>query len=182
MHPVFQTRFGGPEKPDAEQGNCFAACLASILERPIEDVDVPFDGKAVWLPAFQNRLNALGLNLTIVLLPPELWKSLGGAYYIAAGKSPRGDWLHAVVYRNNKLAHDPVKDGRGLAGPVEDLTVLVWNAKGKGRSANMSGSIPTTIYLPVTKRICTIETKQFQMALRGGQMTSDIRTFVGDNE
>ncbi len=34
MTPVYQTRSGAPD------GNCFAACVASILERKIEEVDV----------------------------------------------------------------------------------------------------------------------------------------------
>ena len=34
MTPVFQTRSGAPN------GNCFAACIASVLNRKLEDVDV----------------------------------------------------------------------------------------------------------------------------------------------
>ncbi|KKL84801.1 hypothetical protein LCGC14_1961060, partial [marine sediment metagenome] len=43
MKPIYQTRFAGPDAPVAEQGNCFAACLASILECSLEEVDVLFD-------------------------------------------------------------------------------------------------------------------------------------------
>src|SRR5262249_6019235 len=34
MTPVYQTRFGPPN------GNCFAACVATLLDRPLEAVDV----------------------------------------------------------------------------------------------------------------------------------------------
>ena len=34
MTPVYQTKHGPPD------GNCFAACVASLLDRNIEDVDV----------------------------------------------------------------------------------------------------------------------------------------------
>jgi hypothetical protein len=38
MKPIYQTRFGGSEAPGEEQGNCFAACLASVFECALEDV------------------------------------------------------------------------------------------------------------------------------------------------
>ena len=34
MTPVYQTRHGSPD------GNCIAACVTTILDKPIEDVDV----------------------------------------------------------------------------------------------------------------------------------------------
>lgn len=36
---VHQTRRGGPDLPPEERGNCFAACLATILEIPMEEVE-----------------------------------------------------------------------------------------------------------------------------------------------
>jgi hypothetical protein len=38
MIPVEQTRFGGPEHPFEERGNCFGACLASLLEVGLEEL------------------------------------------------------------------------------------------------------------------------------------------------
>lgn len=44
MIPVEQTRFGGPDHPAEERGNCFVACLASVLELPLSDLpDVAAD-------------------------------------------------------------------------------------------------------------------------------------------
>lgn len=41
MKPVMQTKRGGSGAPPEERGDCLAACLASLLEVPIEDVPVP---------------------------------------------------------------------------------------------------------------------------------------------
>jgi hypothetical protein len=37
MTPVYQTKFG-------KKGNCFAACIASILERELDDCDIDMEG------------------------------------------------------------------------------------------------------------------------------------------
>lgn len=136
MIPVFQTRFGGIDAPYDEQGNCLAACIASILHCRIEDVDAHPKDNAPWLSAFQNKLRPL--NYQLIILQPECAKALlSDTYYIASGLSPRGNWHHSVVYQNEKLMHDPVPDGvglvngksvKGLSGPVTDVMVLVWKS------------------------------------------------------
>ena|ERR1043166_8900360 len=55
MTPVYQTRTGAPN------GNCFAACVASLLDRRIEDVDVDVascgNSLHVLLTKIQQRAN-----------------------------------------------------------------------------------------------------------------------------
>jgi len=131
MKPIYQTRFAGPDAPVAEQGNCFAACLASILECSLEEVDVLFDesGSEYWLDVFQKRLSDRGFPYKMLMMAPTNWTvhHLRGVPYIAGGPSPRGDWLHSCVYLNGELLHDPVRDGGGLVnGEVRDIVVLVW--------------------------------------------------------
>ena len=130
MKPVLQSRFGGPDKPGAEQGNCYAAALASILELPLEKLDIPIDdawSDAEWDKAFTKHVESLGLGLTLVNMPASTALWLHGIYYLATGQSYHGDWAHCVVYRNGKLVHDPNPTGKGLDGPVKLVTVLVWN-------------------------------------------------------
>lgn len=45
---VHQTRFGGPDKPPEERGNCFGACLATILEVPIEELPAVAADESGW--------------------------------------------------------------------------------------------------------------------------------------
>lgn len=45
MKPVDQTTFGFPG------GNCFSACIASLLEMPLDDV--PYFMHGDWYDAFQ---------------------------------------------------------------------------------------------------------------------------------
>ncbi len=128
---IEQTRFGGPRAPIAERGNCFAACLASILGCELGEVDVPFDdGEEYWLDAFQRRLVAAKLPYRLLMLKPTdelLGFYLRDALYIAGGPSPRGDYLHSCVHREGALIHDPFPGGAGLkGGQVDDIVVLIW--------------------------------------------------------
>jgi len=117
MRPVLQTKFG-------VDGNCFSACVATILGVGLADVpNDPGTGRRVW----RDYLDRFGLGMLTVQLgagwPPE------GAYCIAGGKSARG-LPHAVVWffepdGAGKMVFDPHPDSTGLVGPPEDLTFFV---------------------------------------------------------
>lgn len=95
-----------------QNGNCLAACFASLLEIPLWMVP-PFDqmfGRGDWNIRIDQWLEVLGyerewLDGHQVDLLPE--------FYIATGKSLRGV-RHAVVYRCGKLAHDPHYSDAGV--------------------------------------------------------------------
>ena len=102
--PVFQDRFG-------DNGNCFNACLASLLE--VELHDIP-EFPAHQEPEFDKEVNAwlAGRGLT--------YKRVKGAafagqdvYHIIEGISPRGG-PHACVGLNGRIIHDPHPAGGGL--------------------------------------------------------------------
>lgn len=139
MKPVKQTIFG------ERTGNCFAACIASILEVPLDTVpnfcatSVTPEGQD-WLMAANQWLAGKGLALLDVDIQPD--GSLGrinalsdGAYCIISGKSPRGEFSHATVGRyrlDNKsvthwldFVHDPHPSNEFLAGPATQLTFFV---------------------------------------------------------
>jgi hypothetical protein len=115
MKPVFQTVFG------KEQGNCFAACLASILEMVVSVVpNFPLlHGDMEWIYRCNQWLWPKGLGLLAVAPPPEHIDSFltmmaeSGAYFIVSGESGLG-CEHAVIYKDGKLVHDPMPGGDGI--------------------------------------------------------------------
>ena len=94
MRPVDQTTFGVPG------GNCFSACVASLLSLPIDEVPY-FMGADDWFAYFEDWLGSRGhypLCFHVAqYTPPGL--------HILSGRSPRGP--HSVVARGA---------GTGLSG------------------------------------------------------------------
>lgn len=96
MKPVEQTKLTYPD------GNCMAACVASLLELPLDDVP-DYKGEG-WFDRWNGWLAQW--NLTFVNFRADCeWKPLG--YSILAADSPRGDWLHAVVCLDGEVVWDP---------------------------------------------------------------------------
>jgi hypothetical protein len=107
MIPIEQTRL-----TPAEGGDCQAACIASILECPLEEVPrlPPGEGMSeeAW-PVYTRRLEEwlAARNLVEVCFPATgEWRPTG--YAILAVKSPRFPGLeHAVVTLNGEIVWDP---------------------------------------------------------------------------
>jgi len=107
MKPVMQTRTG-------KQGNCFSACMASILELGIHEVPRALAGPDQYQAA-KDFLRPLGY--TYERVPITDVKPVG--LHLIEGVSPRGG-MHAVVGRDGRMIHDPHPHdgtGRGLAQP-----------------------------------------------------------------
>lgn len=122
MKPVMQTVTG-------TSGNCMAACLASILELPIEAVpnfcDAGPDDTDYW-NACRAWLRQFGLGIiTLTFTSPAQWMQLRlSGYHIVSGPSPRLEGMHhATVWHKGKLAHDPHPDQTGILAP-EDMCML----------------------------------------------------------
>ena len=131
MKPVFQTDL------TAEHGNCYSACIASILEIPLENV--PNISDYIWNIKMAEFIAKYGYNLLI--LPMEYLKyfsRIEGTYCIVSAKSPRHDnILHAVVgigrnvemdgeYINEVyLVHNPFPNGELLNSPYIDASFFV---------------------------------------------------------
>jgi hypothetical protein len=121
MKPVKQTRRGGPDAPPEERGDCFDACLASLLEVPIQDVHVPHDDN--WWDHAVAVVARYGHRLLMIYDgDASPWKAtatalgewLGDVFWIAAipstslGHYPDGRPVgHVVVMRGAELVHDP---------------------------------------------------------------------------
>lgn len=128
MIAVSQTSFGNNE------GNCWAACLATILEMPLESIPdfrgpEQFDATLAWL--WGRKMTMVELNFRPRIKPPlwfERFGLKGTGLAIAGGKSPRGDFDHAIVIAVDHVAqkvefvHDPHPSGAWL----EDLDSLAF--------------------------------------------------------
>lgn len=103
---VYQTKLGDPD------GNCLAACIATIFSVPIDSVP-DFGQDSTWYENFERYcVETLGVKPFDVdinktsLIPP--------GYHIINGPSKNGDWWHAVVGYNGKVIHDPHPQGPAL--------------------------------------------------------------------
>jgi hypothetical protein len=132
MKPVTQNKFGHPH------GNCYAACVASIFEVPIETLPQLPEDDAVVIAKYQTDANKehwdignyydawwwemwdawfkeQGLSrfrMDYKLFDTRYYKQPPG-YSILVGESDRG-FKHATVALNGKLVHDPHPDRTGL--------------------------------------------------------------------
>lgn len=131
-----QTRNGGPDSPPEEQGDCFRACICSILELPLDAFEspspsLPYDQ---WNAMWQRQLMERGLWMCGIEVnsddPP--WYASPG-YWIASvpslnlGTDDNGDPLrHAVVMRGAELAHDPAMRQRYTRSPIDVVLGARW--------------------------------------------------------
>lgn len=100
MKRVVQTRTG-------EDGNCFAACLASIFHIPLRSI--PDFGDDDFIGDVNDFLSKHGMSYRRVPMyqKPSGWSTIEGI-------SPRGG-LHACVAKDGELIWDPhpIEDGTG---------------------------------------------------------------------
>ena len=115
MKPVYQTKYH-PE------GNCLQACLASIFDLDLEDVP-EFGVGDDWYEKFREWcLEKFGLQPVDIVadgsFEPRGW-------HLIHGKSPRGDWNHAIVGYDGAGRHDPHLKGNGVLKTRESYTVFI---------------------------------------------------------
>lgn len=126
MKPVYQTLFGSFE------GNCFPACIASILEIPLEEVPHFFKEEADIINAIyktKDFLNKRGYNfycfwkvgdsfVDIAPCPTKEFKSIDDkltSFWIAGGPiKEEPNCGHAVVYYGNEMVHNPNPKSSGI--------------------------------------------------------------------
>lgn len=123
MIPVTQTDFSMPG------GNCFAACVASLLELPLERVP-NFHGMygENWLSPFTRWLKDFGLwpALASVLDSDRDAQNhlLNDSATAIAGGCTKFGFSHACLYQGKRLIWDPFPSGIGLE-IIHDLTFLI---------------------------------------------------------
>jgi hypothetical protein len=105
MKPVTQTITGG-------KGNCFEACIASILECSIYDIPYLgiYDEGVEWGKVLNKWLAKRGLQYMEVTIPgvaEELWSYIS-TYHLLIAPTKQSEYVfHAVVAKNGKVVHDP---------------------------------------------------------------------------
>jgi hypothetical protein len=127
MRKVWQTTHG-------PQGNCYAACLASILEVAL--ADIPDFGTDGW----GRRLNAwLGMHQRRAVFrygdhQPLAWQLMAPRGWSIASCQVVDASVHAVVCWQGRMAHDP--SPRPYVGPGS--SVLLWTS-----IRNIAHALPT---------------------------------------
>ena len=112
MTPMKQTKLYS--KDGGHNGNCFAACVASILDLPLWMVP-PFEegfGRNEWYESRCDEWLKRMFNLKRVVMDGHQVDKLP-EFYVASGKSARGV-SHAVIYSGGALAHDPHPSNSGI--------------------------------------------------------------------
>ncbi|MDD4971941.1 MAG: hypothetical protein PHT07_21145 [Paludibacter sp.] len=109
---VTQRHLHKPE--DGKHGDCWMACISTLTGIPMDelpDVNDPMNAEwsSYWVTMWKF-LQEKGFNLYCETVAQFKGNN---EYCIASGKSPRGDFYHAVVW-NDGIAHDPHPDRTGI--------------------------------------------------------------------
>lgn len=142
MTPVLQTQFVVTHG----KGNCVQAAVASLLDKKIEEVPAFRDAPPGYMDdMIDEYVDSLGLRRIIVRFSPSfnwgdvsieggIWHSeakcrVGPTYAMIFGKSPRGDYGHAIVGSicgsNWRLEHDPHPHANGILGNPTSIHFIV---------------------------------------------------------
>lgn len=132
MIPVMQTLFGNPA------GNCLMACVASIMEVPLEQFPDLYEAEEAgkeWWEVMREAVREHRWEITWIRDPfSKTYRLAPVGYAVAGGPSPRATPSleddaqhpgHAVVCLDGEMVHDPHPDGDGLAGPVDSWYLLI---------------------------------------------------------
>jgi hypothetical protein len=113
----------------APMGNCWQACIASLLDLPLNEVPhFCNDWPDNWYQKTRDFvIEKTGMDLGCFV--PGFPHTELGQYVIGSGPSPRGDFLHSVILDGvtGELVHDPHFSREGIVGPLEDVIGLVSN-------------------------------------------------------
>lgn len=131
MSRVDQTIFvNDPER----KGNCVAACIASLLDEPLDKVPHFIEFGIAYGDSEDVHAVSAGNNWWAMMLgylaargwwPVELEKVTDAdthEFVLVAGMSPRGV-LHQVIYREGRLWHDPHPSRAGVLDVREALAI-----------------------------------------------------------
>jgi hypothetical protein len=140
--PVLQTQFVA----EHGKGNCVQACVASLLDLPLEAVPAFRDLPACdFEEAIDRFLASRGLRRITVqfaggfewgdaVFSTSVWHPVGKCFVFGPpvmlyGKSPRSDTGHAIVGNvwcgRWEMLHDPHPDGRGIVGEPKSIHWIV---------------------------------------------------------
>jgi hypothetical protein len=125
MKPVDMTVTHDPD--NGSYGDCFRACLASLLELPITAVPHIMDGNPDQ-DEFNRRTSAFLKLHGLFFMEIPIWDlrewmdacGIDDIWHTITGDSPNfADTRHCVVGHNGRIAHDPAPSRKGLTGERE---------------------------------------------------------------
>lgn len=112
MTPVKQTLLTDRSIDPPIVGNCFQACVASLLDRPLSDVP-HFAEANEWPLNFHRWLDEQGLTcVEFKDSNPDARAEFWG-HHMIIGPSPRAG-KHAVIGLNGEIVFDPHPSNEGL--------------------------------------------------------------------
>ena len=137
MKPVFQTVL--PDESNPLKGNCFASCIASLLEMPLESVPHVMEYED-WRERTNDWLAGFGLGSVEVAINTEeacLYPIPAGMFVIVTGNTVRHESrLHSVVAKTLnggctwEYLHDPHPSGDFLTTATHLMWILKLDPKG----------------------------------------------------
>ncbi len=171
MIRVDQTKFGD------RHGNCFTACIASILEMPITEVPNFCAEFEDWEAATQLWLGDLDLRLEHISpgdMPPA------GRHYVVSGMGPRG-LRHSCVGLDGAIVHDPHPSRHCLTQETEEQPWYFESIEpdidwGYGKFVNHSPHCRLYGKHPETRLPCSAHC--LGAVLRGGEETTEGGTIL----
>ena len=104
-----------PHNPPDDFGDCWNACIASVLEFPYEAVPHFGEFNNIGNTVFHLWLTLLRLRVKYWVVVDDELDEVPKGYSIAVGPSPRfPDMNHCCVALDGKVVFDPHPDNRGL--------------------------------------------------------------------
>lgn len=98
MIPIYQT-INGPK------GNCYEACLASILELKLEEVPI-FNGPK-WYKLAEEWALKENIQLKFIINIESIYNQPYPDKYAIAGLRTISNFTHSVVVKGYNIIHDP---------------------------------------------------------------------------
>ncbi|KKL93968.1 hypothetical protein LCGC14_1869380 [marine sediment metagenome] len=95
-----------------------AACVASVFELDLDQVPNLNPDNGDWWVELQRFVQARGVTIVCLDYSEDLIREVGGCWTIVSGKTSRG-FMHATVWKNGQLVHDPHPLREGLIEPEE---------------------------------------------------------------
>lgn len=121
MKPVDQTKEGHPD------GDCLAACVASVFEVPLESLPDFAPVNDNWWGALQKWIQLRGLMPLEIKAHGSDIEALEDCWHLIAGLSPRGKFMHSVVGQRGELVHDPHPSRGGLESKLFYMVFVAIN-------------------------------------------------------
>ncbi len=132
MFKVDQTTFGGKDAPLEQQGNCFQACVATVLQMPLEEA---YDCRGIqdeddWLADFNKWLERYGLGCIYIFgdkdKPMKVTECRGLCIGEFMSKTLYQGERHVVVLRNHfEVFHDPNPNAKGRMGDFQGVYIFI---------------------------------------------------------